>query len=124
MIVSLNVAFRKKLEKVSKEKNCELIGEWKKSLVNHLYWSAVSTADGNGEMIRAKWLSVDNHIHNKHRGHSKIFPVCKHKLLGRRARRKKWFKPRKCSYVPARMLVTSCVCVCVQTQRPVRGSVL
>ena len=33
--------------------------------MNHLYWSAVSTPDGDGEMILAKWLSVDNHIHNK-----------------------------------------------------------
>ena len=60
-----------------KEKGCALIGEWKKSLVNHLYWSVgLPTTDGKGEMIRAKWISLDNHIHNKHKGHSKIFPAC------------------------------------------------
>ena len=91
----LCAALRKKLEKASKLKDCDLIGRWKKSVINHLYWSAVSTPDGNGELIKAKWLSVVNHIHNKHKGHGRIFPVCKHKRLGRRARKIEWFKPRK-----------------------------
>ena len=64
--------------------------------MNHLYWSAVSTPDGDGEMILAKWLSVDNHIHNKHKKHGKLFPACKHKRIQMRGRKKKWFKPRKC----------------------------
>ena len=85
---------RKKMEKLAKEKDCELIGEWRKSVINHLYWSAVSTPSGDGEEIKAKWLSLDNHIHNKHRGHGKVFPKCQHgRLPGRR--RKKWFKPRE-----------------------------
>ena len=49
---------------------------------NHLYWSASSTPDGNGELIREKWMSLDNHIHNKHKDHSKEFPMCKHKHFG------------------------------------------
>ena len=56
---------RKKMEKLAKEKDCELIGEWRKSVINRLYWSAVSTPSGDGEEIKAKWLSLDNHIHNK-----------------------------------------------------------
>ncbi len=88
-------ALQKKLEKTSKLKDCDLIGEWNKSVINHLYWSAVSTPDGNGDLIKAKWMSVVNHVHNKHKGHGKNFPVCKHKKLGRRARKIKWFKPRK-----------------------------
>ena len=60
-----------------------------------LYWSAASTADGKGEVIRAKWMSVDNHVHNKHKDHGNIFPVSQHKRLGKRAREIKWFKPRK-----------------------------
>ena len=84
----------KKLEKVAKEKDCELVGEWIKSVINHLYWSAVSTPSGDGEEIKAKWLSLDNHIHNKHHGHGKIFPKCQHGRLPRRGR-KKWFKPRE-----------------------------
>ena len=29
--------------------------------------SAVSTPNGDGDLIQAKWLSVDNHVHNKHK---------------------------------------------------------
>ena len=58
---------------MAKEKDCELIWEWMKSVINHLYWSAVSTPSGDGEEIKAKWLSLDNHSHNKHRGHGKVF---------------------------------------------------
>ena len=85
-------AFGKKINALAKEKDCELVGEWKKSLTNHLYWSAV---DGDGDLIEAKWLSVDNHIHNKHKKHGKLFPTCRHKTIRKRGRKKKWFKPRK-----------------------------
>lgn len=91
----IHTAFKKKVDSIAKEKDCELVKEWRKSLVNHLYWSAVSTDDGNGDMIRAKWLSLDNHTHNKHKGHSKEFPSCKHKIIRKKNRRKKWFKARK-----------------------------
>ena len=66
------------MEALSKEKECEVVGEWVKSMVNHLYWSAVSTPSSNGEKIQGKWLSLYNHIHNIHRGHSAAFPRCEH----------------------------------------------
>ena len=78
------IAFKKKVTALAKEKDCEIVGEWKKSLVNHLYWSAVSTPDGNGELIKAKWISLDNHIHNKHKKHGKIFTACQHKAIRKR----------------------------------------
>ena len=49
----MTTALKKKVNALAKEKDCELVGEWKRSLVNHLYWSAVSTPDGNGDMIKA-----------------------------------------------------------------------
>lgn len=91
--VLVYIAFRKKITALAKEKECEIVGDWKKSLVNHLYWSAVSTPDGNGELIEAKWISQDNHIHNKHKGHGKVFQACQHKPIRKRAGKKKWFKP-------------------------------
>ena len=66
-------AFRKKVAKLAKEKECEIIGEWIRSMINHFYWCAFSTKDGNGEVILEKWLSLINHIHNKHRGHGKVY---------------------------------------------------
>lgn len=56
-------------------------------MINHLYWSVVSTADGNGEMMKAKWLSLVNHIHDQHTGHS-----CSHGALV--GRDEKWLKRR------------------------------
>ena len=77
----LLIALRKKIDALEKVKECELVGTWKKSVINHLYWSALSTPNGDGEMILAKWISLDNHIHNKHKQHGKLFPVCKHKAI-------------------------------------------
>ena len=57
------------------------MGKWKKSLINNLYWSAVTTPNGDGNLIQAKWLSVDNHIHNIHNKHGTLFPACKHKTI-------------------------------------------
>ena len=88
-------AFRKKVEALSKDKECACVGEWTKSMVNHLYWSAASTPSGNGELIRGKWMSLDNHIHNIHRGHSVIFPKCEHPRLRGQSNKKKWIQPRK-----------------------------
>lgn len=45
------VALKKKLQVIAKEKDCEIVGQWTKSLLNHLYWSAASTEDGNGDVI-------------------------------------------------------------------------
>ena len=88
----MSSGFRKKVEKFAKQKDCELVGEWCKSMVNHLYWCAMSTESANEVLIKAKWLSLTNHIHNFNRGHSHLFPICSHKRL--RAKRK-WLKPHK-----------------------------
>ena len=81
------------METLAKEKDCDIVGEWVRSMVNHLYWSAVSTPSGNGEEIREKWMSLDNHIHNIHSGHSASFPRCEHPLLRGWNKKKKWIKP-------------------------------
>lgn len=67
---------------------------WVKSIINHLYWCVASTPDGNETIIKAKWLSLDNHLHNVHRGHSKDFPKCLHGRLRGRDKNKKWLKKR------------------------------
>ena len=84
---------RKKLNAIAKLKDCEIVGEWTQSIVNHLYWCAMSSSDSssNEELIRSKWLSLSNHIHNKHT-HKGIFKKCAHKSLNRNKRKKKWFK--------------------------------
>ena len=88
--------FRKKVDKLGKQKNCEVVGEWQKSIINHLYWCVSSTPADDDELITAKWLSLDNHIHNVHRRHgNKKFPKCAHGRLRRQERNKKWLQRRK-----------------------------
>ena len=72
----------KKMKAIAK-KDCEIIGEWSHSITNHLYWCATSIPSGDKELIKAKWLSLDNHIHNKH-NHTGAFKKCVHKQLQKR----------------------------------------
>ena len=69
----------KKVIKVSKEKGCEVLQKWTKSLKTHLYWCATSTKPGFGEMIVAKWKSFMNHVCNKHDDHpNELYKKCAH----------------------------------------------
>ena len=65
-------------------------------MINHMYWCVVSTPCGDSDTIVTKWLSLKNHIHNKHSGHGELFAKCTNKRLVRQDR-KKWFKWRKYS---------------------------
>ena len=61
-------------------------GKLQRSIINHLYWCVISTPSGNGELVKAKWLSIDNHIHNVHNNNGELFPHCVHaKLQGSRS---------------------------------------
>lgn len=68
----IHLGFRKKVEKAAKQKDCEILGNWLQSMINHLYWSVMSTTDDNTDLVEAKWLSLANHIHNKHTNHGKL----------------------------------------------------
>ena len=52
---------RKALSKIAKD-----IQQWVKPCEKHLYWSAMTTFDGNGRVIWAKFKSFLSHIVNKH----------------------------------------------------------
>lgn len=79
---------KKKLVKLGKYKDCDLINDWIKSITNHLYWSAASAPDGDGEQMATRWKSLMDHICDRHEG-------CYHFDLSERERRKKWFIPGK-----------------------------
>ncbi|XP_035680012.1 uncharacterized protein LOC118418273 [Branchiostoma floridae] len=67
------------LHRASKEKGCEVIKEWARSIKKHLYWCALSTAQGFGDVIVAKWTSIVRHVANKHDNHpNATFPTCAH----------------------------------------------
>ncbi|ELU01281.1 hypothetical protein CAPTEDRAFT_225303 [Capitella teleta] len=67
-------SFKKKMLALSARKECSELQGWIKSAVNHLYWVASSTPDGNGPLMLAKWLSIANHLQNVHHNHGD--PLC------------------------------------------------
>ena len=104
------LGFRKKIEALSKERDCELVREWRKSILNHMYWCVASTTNGDGELMKAKWISVENHVHNVHENHGDLFPMCAHAPLDGAERKKKWFKRRKLYYNTVTvLLLLSCI---------------
>ena len=64
-----------------------MIEKWTRSIINHVYWCALSSEKDNADVIAEKWLSVGNHIHNKHKKRGKYYKNCKHGRI-----RRKWFK--------------------------------
>ena len=78
----------KKIEALARKKSCTVLGNWKQSISNHLYWCAASS-HGDGEQVKAKWLSILNHVTNIHEGHSETFPECAH---GQLEEERKWLR--------------------------------
>ncbi|XP_078695648.1 uncharacterized protein LOC144924408 isoform X1 [Branchiostoma floridae x Branchiostoma belcheri] len=92
---------RKKLSALAKQKECEVVGDWTNSIVNHLYWCSTTTREGAGDLVEGKWLSLDNHLHNVHSGHSEAFPQCAHGPL-----RRQWLKPNTKASVKLSAIIT------------------
>ncbi|XP_077065676.1 uncharacterized protein LOC143718542 [Siphateles boraxobius] len=79
----------KKVEALAKMKDCDELKRWQQSLVNHLYWCAISSS--SGEEAVAKWTSFSNHVQNIHSHDNVLFPECLHPALDG-SRPKKWLK--------------------------------
>ena len=74
-----NLEVTKVLAKIAKASGCEAIAEWIKPCRNHLYWSARTTHDGNGEVIWAKFSSFLSHVVNEHENlDNPLFNKCRH----------------------------------------------
>ncbi|XP_077564047.1 uncharacterized protein LOC144179529 isoform X2 [Haemaphysalis longicornis] len=92
----------KKLLQAAKSTSCTAISPWSRSLVNHLYFS-VKRGDGNGDLAVAVWLSMMNHIQDKHDGHSLQYERCQHGDLEPR----KWIFPGTQAFDKLTVIVTS-----------------
>ena len=67
------------MDKLTKKKDCEDVGQWHQSISNHMYWCAASTPDGNGEMMQEKWKILPLHIQNEHvNPNSGLYHECGH----------------------------------------------
>ena len=78
------IGLKKKLAKLSQYKDCDIVGDWIKSITNHMYWCAASAPDGDGQQMVDRWKSLMSHLCDEH-------DDCYHLPLG--DRRKKWFIP-------------------------------
>ena len=91
---------KKKLNAMAKLKDCELIGEWTPAMVSHMHWLALSTPSGDKSVMLGKWISMTNHIINRHKNHHrtsddcKNYKNCQHEPIPRDQQRK-WFKKGK-----------------------------
>ena len=88
---NFNPDISKKIEALAKKKSCAVLGDWKQSISNHLYWCAASSS-GDSKQVEAKWLSISNHVTNVHEGHSEAFPRCSHGPL---QQERKWLRRGK-----------------------------
>lgn len=105
---------KKKLQALAKLKDCSIVAEWIRSIINHLYWCASSTPDGNRDVVGAKWLSVVNHVKNVHRHANSLFPKCTHpRKYKKRGDVVHWLTPGTCTYVY--LFLSKCLKVYIYT---------
>ena len=69
-ILSLFLEINKTFLAAGKKKDCEILTEWAQSISNHTYWCA-ATCQGEGELLKSKWLSLLKHVADIHQGHDK-----------------------------------------------------
>ncbi|KAL2096063.1 hypothetical protein ACEWY4_008211 [Coilia grayii] len=86
----LEKGLSKKVGKVAKEKDCEVVKKWQRGISNHVYWCATSSSSGSEKV--AKWTSLVNHMQDIHTHDNPLFPQCLHPVRQSRDR-KKWLQP-------------------------------
>ncbi|XP_065054534.1 uncharacterized protein LOC135683252 [Rhopilema esculentum] len=83
----------RKVEEIGKKRTTAVVNEWVPSIKNHVYWCA-STSKDSPQLIKEKWLSLFNHIINKHEGHDgQLFKCCEHGPMER-----EWLIKGKAAY--------------------------
>ncbi|XP_041950470.1 uncharacterized protein LOC121711174 [Alosa sapidissima] len=83
----------KALDAAAKERHCEDLKLWKPAIVNHLYWTAASTPDGDPDVMQVKWQSLVNHVQDIHEHDTSAFPCCAHPPLEGEQQNKQWLEP-------------------------------
>ncbi|KAL5019114.1 hypothetical protein ScPMuIL_004836 [Solemya velum] len=74
--------FLENLRQCQKEAKCAAVGEWARSISNHMYWAAASS-NGDGDLVEEKWTSVARHVVNIHEDHGQKFQRCEHEEITR-----------------------------------------
>lgn len=97
----------KKLMAKAKLKKCEELSPWIRSITNHMWWCAESCG-GDAQLLREKWLSVLNHISNRHHwSGSTLFHKCAHKRLTAAEKKEiQWLDPKSEAFKTLKEIVT------------------
>ncbi|KAG0416988.1 hypothetical protein HPB47_005984 [Ixodes persulcatus] len=86
---------KKKLNAAQKRAGCQPLEEWTQATTNHMYWSAMA-AGGNKELLVEIWLSMQNHVIDKHTGHGGSYTRCVHNEILEAT--KMWMDPNSPAY--------------------------
>ena len=91
------IGLGKKIDSLSRKRDCEEVGAWKKSIINHMYFVGAEAPvdDDREKSAEAMWLSVVNHIQDIHEHQSDLYPMCGHAHLKDDERNKQWLVPGK-----------------------------
>uniref|UniRef100_A0A671TX43 Uncharacterized protein n=1 Tax=Sparus aurata TaxID=8175 RepID=A0A671TX43_SPAAU len=79
-------------------RECEDLKLWRPAVINHLYWAAASTPDGDPDVMEAKWNCMVNHVQDIHEHGTPAFLSCAHPPLEGEARNKQWLEPANNDY--------------------------
>lgn len=62
---------------------------------------AKATSDGNGDLVREKWVSILNHVSDIHEGHGELYPRCLHEPVDNRP----WIRRGSKAFVELELVV-------------------
>ena len=74
---------KKKLQGAAKRSACQDIGPWTKCIMNHMYFVASATPEGDPDVMERKWRMLALHVQNIH-------DKCTHRKLEGEARNRLW----------------------------------
>ena len=113
LVSYMYIGLKKKLTKLGKYKDCDIINDQTKSITNHLYWCAASTPENDRDEMAIRWKSLMDHIQDSHEEYY-------HDPLGDLERHKKWFIPGKCMVHVATFIVERSFYIYIQELKYVK----
>ncbi|XP_078123330.1 uncharacterized protein LOC144528551 isoform X1 [Sander vitreus] len=94
----------KKLEAISKQKDCEELKKWLKSIDDHIHWTAAGSTSGPERI--AKWTAILNHVRDVHTHEDPLYPECEH-VIRKTTDKRKWLQAATPAFYKLEKLLTN-----------------
>ncbi|KAL0966167.1 hypothetical protein UPYG_G00291830 [Umbra pygmaea] len=94
----------KRLEAISKLKDCKKLKKWMKSINNHIYWIAAGSTSVPERI--AKWNAILNHVRDVHTHEDPLFPKCEH-AIRKTTDKSKWLQAATPAFYKLEKLLTN-----------------